>query len=196
MNIDDFLDPLLRAFDYRLGATIQGHKAEMYLAGSAQMMSYGRTIMEEKPIFYEGPPMQDAVNYAQRTSATLVRQIDDTTRDELKKIISEGIANKRGVPGLSRDIRNKLDEMSRDRAKMIARTESCDSLEAAFMDRSKVMGVTGKRWVTHDPCPVCTACEELGDVPIDFEYPHEGIDPTRPPAHPNCMCALAPVMLE
>ena len=111
----------------------------------------------------------------------------------MRGVIENGIKEKRGIPGLARDIRKQFEDMSRSRAEMIARTETADTLEQAFVDRSKAMGVTGKQWVTHDPCEICEANEAEGVVPIDhvFSSGHE-----RPPAHPNCRCALAPVMME
>jgi hypothetical protein len=75
---------------------------------------------------------------------------------------------------------------------MIARTETADALEQAFMDRSKAMGVTGKEWITHDPCPICEENGAEGVVPIDHIF---SSGDERPPAHPNCRCALAPVMI-
>jgi len=74
---------------------------------------------------------------------------------------------------------------------MIARTESADALEQAFMDRAGDMGINGKEWVTFDPCEICEANEAEGVVPLDHVFSSGDL---RPPAHPNCRCALAPVM--
>jgi hypothetical protein len=77
---------------------------------------------------------------------------------------------------------------------MIARTETCDALEKAFMDRAEEMGIEGKEWVTGgEPCEICEENESEGVVPINhvFSSGHE-----RPPAHPNCACALAPARLN
>jgi len=82
--------------------------------------------------------------------------------------------------------------MSKVRAETIARTETCDALESAFMDRAKDMGVTGKEWIVTDPCPICQANGDAGAIPLNDVFPSGDM---RPPAHPNCRCALAPVML-
>jgi len=55
------------------------------------------------------------------------------------------------------------------------------------------MGVTGKEWVATDPCPICEENEVEGVVPIDHIF---SSGDARPPAHPNCRCALAPAMLK
>lgn len=191
-EIGELLDPILAAFRTRLQVTIMNHAVIAYLKGSAQMVQYGRTITTDKPIFFEGPPMQQAINYANKHSAQLVTKMDAETKDRLAKVIGDAIENKRGIPGLARDIRKEFDNMTKYRSELIARTESCDALEQAFMDRADDLGITGKEWVVVDPCPICEENEAAGVIRIDSEFPSGHL---RPPAHPNCRCALAPAML-
>lgn len=196
-DADDYLEPVLRVFRGSLRANLEGHLTSAYLEGAAQVVSYGRTILEDRPIFYEGPPIEQATRFARDRSASMVTKIDDTTRERMRGIIEKSIRNKRGVPGLMRDLRGELTEMSKTRAETIARTETSDALEEAFMERTKEMGVTGKRVVVHEigdyPCEICDANADEGDVPIDHVFQSGHV---RPPFHPNCVCALAPVMLE
>lgn len=186
------LDPLLKMFRGRLLTDITAQHVAIYLAGSAQMITWGKT-RGGKPIAYEGPPMRQAIDYAREHCARLVTRMDEESKNLIAQVISDGIKNKRGVEGMARDIRKQFEDMSRYRSRMIARTESCDALEQAFIDRSKDMGVTGKEWVTSDPCDICAENEAEGIVPIDHVF-SGGVD--RPPQHPKCRCALAPVMLE
>lgn len=188
----DILDPILATFRARLQAMVGAHAVTAYLRGSAQMIEYGRTILTDRPVFFEGPPMQQAIAYANKHCAQLVTNMDIETKDRLAKVIGDAIQNKRGVDGLGRDIRAEFEDMSRARSQVIARTETCDALEQSFMDRSKAIGITGKEWITHDPCPICAANEAEGIVPLSHVF-SSGHD--RPPVHPNCVCALAPVML-
>ena len=196
-EIDEILDPILWTFRDRLSTTLQGHSAMAYLRGSAEMIQWGRTKLTDRPIFYEGAPIQQAIDYANKHSAQLVTRMDEETKSRLAKVIGDAIENKRGIPGLARDIRREFDDMTKFRSQLIARTETADSLSEAFMDRSKAMGVTGKEVVTAPegdyPCEICQANADEGTVPIDhiFSSGH-----TRPPFHPACKCALAPVMLE
>lgn len=191
-DVIDYLDPLLKAFETELTIRLQGHLAAIYLKGSAEMTAWGMT-KGGKLKYFEGPPMQDAINYASKHTAKLVTKMTDETKAQLRGVIENAIREKRGIPGLAKDIRDQVENMSRYRSQMIARTETADALEQSFMDRSKVMGVTGKEWVTFDPCPICEANEAEGVVPIDHVFSSGHL---RPPAHPNCKCALAPVMLE
>lgn len=196
-DIDGYLDPLLRTFEVDLTHRLQGHLVSIYLKGAAEMTSWGRTALEAKPILFEGPPMREAINYASKHTAKLVTRMDEETKSRLRDVIANAIKEKRGVDGLARDIRKEVEDMSRYRSRMIARTETCDALEQSFMDRSKAMGVTGKRWWVFEqgdyPCADCEGNGDEGEVPIDHVFPSGH---TRPPAHPNCKCALGPVMLS
>ena len=191
-DIDDFLDPILATFRDSLQIRIQGHLATAYLQGSAQMVSWGRTKLEDKPIFYEGPPQQEAINYAFKHTATLIKGLNEETADRMRTTISNAIKEKRGIDGLARAIRKQFDNMSKVRSQTIARTETCDALEKSFMDRAKDLNVTGKEWIVTEPCEICQANADAGVIPINDVFPSGDL---RPPAHPLCRCALAPVML-
>lgn len=188
-DIDNVLDPLLAVFNTGLEATIEGELTTIYLSGDVQMIEWaGRP--------YEGPPMQQAVSFAQRKGATLVTQMTEETKRRLAKTISDAIQNKRGIPGLARDIRKTFDNMTKYRSELIARTETADALGEAFMDRGREFGVTGKEWLTVGDDRVSPECQmnEIDGV-IPFEQAHSS-GAMRPPQHPACRCAEAPAMLR
>ena len=149
-------------------------------------------MMEWAGVPYEGPPMQQAINYASKRAGWLIKNMNTETISQLKTVISNGIANKRGVPGITSDLRHAFTDMSKSRAQMIARTETSDALGEAFMDRAKEMNIEAIEWVTSEPCPICAGNEGDGVIPIDQAF-SSGHD--RPPAHPNCRCAVAPARL-
>ena len=188
-EVDDIIEPILRLFRAHIEQDLAGELTDIYLSGSAQMVTWVRKNGKRVP--YEGPPIPQAVKYAEQHCAKLVTQMDEETKKRLAKIVSDAIENKRGIPGLRADLRREFADMSTKRADMIARTESCDALEQAFMDRAEDMGINGKEWVTFDPCEICEANEAEGVVPLDHVFSSGDL---RPPAHPNCRCALAPVM--
>lgn len=192
-GVDDMLDPILAVFDEPLTVRVEGRAVTAYLKGSAEMISWGRTLGLDRPIMFEGPPIDQAVQYARQRSAQLVTGLNEETKRRLAQVISDGIVNKRGIPGLSRDIRAMFDDMSRSRAETIARYETSDSLQQAFMDRSHDMGVTGKEWIEIAPEDEdCVGNAAAGVIPINEDFPSGH---ARPPAHPRCVCALAPVMI-
>ncbi len=187
---DDLIDPVLRAFAAEFLAEVTAQHVAVYLAGAAEVTSWGKTL-RGLPIIDEGPPMGQAVGYAREHCATLVTRMDDESRRLIAQTVSDAIKNKRGVDGLAQDIRARFQDMSTVRSKVIARTETCDALQQAFVDRSEAIGVTGKEWVVTVPCEICAVNEGVVR-PVGGWFPSGH---ARPPAHPNCRCALAPVML-
>ena len=84
-----------------------------------------------------------------------------------------------------------LDEISDPaRALTIAITEGSRAMNMASMDTYQNIGLEEVEWFAADPCPEC----EVNDgqvVPVGQEF-FSG--DTEPPVHPNCRCALLPVI--
>lgn len=192
---EDILEPILATFRTRLQATLLDHAMTVYLKGSAQMLEFGRTLTTDRPIFFEGPPMQQAINYANKHAARLVTKMDAETRDRLANVVGKAIKDKRGVDGLARDIRREFQDMSKYRSNLIAKTETRDALFHASQDRMEDIGVTGKQWILgsggkEGNCPDCRANAAAGIIPVDQEFPIPQYD-----IHPGCTCSIAPAML-
>jgi len=193
------IDPVLAAFSTPLKNQLAREVAQVYISGSAQMEEYAKTL-GGRSIYFEGPPIQKAIDFANTQCATLVTKMNDETRKLIANTIADSIQNKRGIDGMRVDLERLFkrmkrgDEMSISRARMIARTESNSALSQSFLDRGEALGITHKEWITTNPCDVCVACGAAGVVPMDYDFPHQGMDPKRPPAHPNCRCALAPAL--
>ncbi len=191
----DLLDPILAALRASLLYRLNGYIATIYIAGTAQMVSYGKTKLG-LPVLYEGPPIQQAIDFAREHCAKLVTQMDDETKTRLSQIISDGIQNKRGVPGLARDIRKEFEDMTKYRSNLIATSETRDALFHASQDRMEDMGVTGKEWVLgaggrEGNCADCRSNAAVGVIPIGDEFPIPQND-----IHPGCTCAIAPSMIK
>lgn len=182
---NEILDPILRTFRRTLQLTLEAQLVDTYISGSAQMTEWGG-----RP--YEGPPIRQAIDYAQSRGAQLVTQMDDVTRDRLARVVSEGIENRRGVPGIARDLRQEFGDMTRYRSQLIAKNETADALGQAFEDRGKDLGITGKEWVTVGDDRVSDGCignAATGVIPFDQPFPSGHM---RPPRFPGCRCAAAP----
>ena len=185
------LDPLLATFDATLKATVTEHLIEIYLSGQAEMITWGKT-KGGIPIAYEGPPIKNAIAWAEKHGAQLVTQMDEETKRRLAQHIADGINNKSGIPNLARDIRTQFGDMTKFRSQMIARTETASALSQASLDNMKDMGVEGKQWVVNNP-ENCVCVDNDGViVGVDDTFPSGH---SAPPAHPNCECALAPARL-
>ena len=147
---------------------------------------------------YEGPPMVEAIKYAQKRGAQMAAKYELTpsTGERIAQIVSDGIKNKRGIPGISRDIRGDFPDISKARADNIAQTETATALSKASLDRMQDMGIDGKEWVTAGDDRVCEICldnQAAGVIPIDKVFPSGHM---HPPGCENCRCALAPAMLN
>ncbi len=189
------LDPLLASFDDQLEVFASGHLSTIYISGQAEMITWGKT-KAGIPIAYEGPPISQAVDWAAKRGAQLVTEMDDTTKARLARVIADGIENKRGIPGLSREIRSTFDDMSKFRSQLIARTETANALSNASLDNMEDMGIDGKEWVTagdSDVSDECLANEAQGMIPRDESFT-SGV--MAPPQHPNCRCTVAPARLN
>jgi len=148
----------------------------------------------------EGPPMIEAIKHAQTKGAQIAAKYELTasTGEKIAQIVSDGIKSKRGILGISRDIREEFPDINKATADNIAQTETATALSMASLERMKGMGVTGKEWLCGPEgavppvCDMCRANAAVGAIPVDQSFPSGHM---RPLAHDGCRCALAPVML-
>ena len=134
-----------------------------------------------------------AARWAVEHGSQLVQGINQTTRTELARTIARGIQDKLGIPGLEREIRRKVLDMSRFRSEMIARTETNMALSSAHFDRFKERNIKFKRIVVFQPCPICINNKAAGTIPMKANFRSGHL---HPPFHPSCRCALVPVAAE
>jgi hypothetical protein len=192
---NDIMAPILRMFRAKLLTDLVGQHVTAYLSGSAQLTSWGST-QRGIPIAYEGPAIQHAIDYAQRHCAELVTNMDEESRRLIAETVSNAIENKRGIPGLARDLRNQFADMTRYRSELIAKSETRDALFHASQDRMEAMGVTGKEWILgsggrEGNCEYCKRNADAGIIPIEEEFPTPQYE-----IHPGCTCAIAPAMIK
>lgn len=191
---DSVLDPLLATFAEDLAVRLNGHLATAYISGVAEVVSWGKT-KAGIPITYEGPPMEKAIAWAEKHVGTLIKSMDEETKRRLGLVVKNGIQNKRGIPGLARDIKKSFSDMSRFRSQLIARTETTFALSQSSLDTMQDMGIDGKEWVTvgdDDVTPDCEANEAEGVIPVNQSFSGGTM---APPQHPSCRCTVAPALI-
>ena len=121
--------------------------------------------------------------------------ITDTTREGIRDLTTKALEEGWSSQDLKKAI---LDEhfFSDSRAETIARTELAFASTQGNLKTWKDTGrVGGKRWVMSDQHPQddeCDDAEDEGAIGIDDIFEATGDD--GPPAHPNCLCALVPVL--
>lgn len=135
-----------------------------------------------------------AVSFAQERAAELVTDIAETTRDQLRSLITSAIEDGAG----SGDLATSIEDMfgfSESRSDMIARTELAHAHTQGNIDawQSSDVGVEYKQSILgseHDLDDECDGNADDGPIPMDEDF-SSGDD--APPFHPNCVCALLPV---
>lgn len=123
-------------------------------------------------------------------------RIDDTTRDMIRDIISSGLEDNDGNAAIA-DAIEAATGFSEERAQLIAHTEiarinSMASTESYKGARDDLGLNIKKEWLLgENPCEICQANAEQGAIDLDDDF--DSGDPA-PPAHPNCECAVSPVV--
>ena len=117
--------------------------------------------------------------------------LKELTNTELRDIgnaigeaIELGLSPKQAAKLISKTVASPM------RALMIAIAESNRAVSAATVARYRDAGLAEMEWTTFDPCPIC-AQNDGQTVGIGAPFPSGH---TQPPAHPNCRCALLPVI--
>lgn len=134
-----------------------------------------------------------AVEYAKDRSATLVTQLEDSTREMLRGTLAQAMEE-----GWSNDkLADELDAnyaFGPERAETIARTETAYADVQGNLEGYRASGVVqGKQWIIAQD-EYCDDCNELDGVIVGLEYPFPNDGGDGPPLHPNCRCDILPVL--
>lgn len=135
-----------------------------------------------------------AAAYAKKQAATLVTNIEETTRESLRALITKAFED-----GLSpQQIADAIEEsfsFSPARAELIARTELADNQMDAALDTWRESGVVQKKqWILGSEHGVPDDCDlnaDAGAIPVDESFPSGDDAPT---AHPGCVCDVVAVI--
>jgi SPP1 gp7 family putative phage head morphogenesis protein len=126
----------------------------------------------------------------QGAGQTIAGIVDSTQYDRIGTALADSLQL-----GLSPDRSAKLIQdsiASPARALTISITEQNRAMSQASLDKYSQMGLEQVEWSGADPCEICA--ENDGQVVGVGENFRSGDD--APPAHPNCRCALLPVIPE
>jgi hypothetical protein len=121
--------------------------------------------------------------------------ITDATREDIRRVIADGLDENIGLDEITANIEDATG-FSEDRADLIARTEiaraNSDAALESYRGASTVGVSVKKEWILGaNPCPICE--DNAADGAIDIDEPFSSGD-DAPPAHPNCECAVSPVV--
>jgi SPP1 gp7 family putative phage head morphogenesis protein len=117
-----------------------------------------------------------------------LKDLTNTTVGDIGNSIADALEQGLSANQAAKLIRSNV--ASSSRALTIAITEQNRAMSAATINRYKDMQIQEMEWEVSDPCPKC-AQNANQVVPIGGTFNSGN---TQPPAHPNCRCALLPVI--
>lgn len=146
--------------------------------------------------------------YAKKHAAEAVTQINDVTRKEIARIVSDGVKSGTSYNDIAKVIKSKFEEFAvpspqkhiPNRAVLVAVTELANAYcegNAQVGDYLQSNGVKMmKAWQTLEDDRVSDGCKEnehAGWIPIDKEFPSGHM---HPPRFPGCRCDFMQEILD
>ena len=130
--------------------------------------------------------------YARALARENLMSVGRPLADRLARLVISTTNPRRGltVDQAAEEIRARFREFSKERALLIARTETARMHSFAHLVTMMADGTPSKRWLTSGQSNVCEKClrnSMVGSVPVGDEFPDGS---SFPPAHPNCVCYL------
>jgi SPP1 gp7 family putative phage head morphogenesis protein len=119
-------------------------------------------------------------------------EVESLSMDARKKVTAqliEGVDKGEGMRPLRRRLMESMG-LEKNRADVIARTETMRAFNDAQAAQYKRYGIERVKFYTADDERVCNQCGPLHDKDFDRE------DAPQPPIHPRCRCVLLPVVEE
>ena len=121
-----------------------------------------------------------------------INSVKDTTYGRLGSVLANTVGEGLSAKQTARAIVGELTNPSR--ALMIALTETRRAVSVASMDSYRQAGVEKVEWLiaaSENLCDKCSSNASAGPIPFNTAFPSGA---TEPPAHPNCRCAISPVL--
>ncbi len=153
-----------------------------------------------------------AVKFLRVNGAEVVTSINETNRNQLRETLADGCKVGESIPQLRIRVQGVYNLATKNRADMIARTESLRASNFATVEAYRQSDVVeAKEWLTERDDRVCPWCLEMdgkvvglnktffkkgdkftvGDKTLDIKL----LDVGEPPLHVNCRCTTIPVLL-
>lgn len=118
-----------------------------------------------------------------------IQGITRTTLDRIGTRLADGLKQGLSRRSMARLINDIIGDP--ERALMIAGTESSRAVVQASKNLYEDSGVEMIQWLVADPCEDCQENYDQSPIPIGEEWRNGD-----PPVHPNCMCDVAPYVVD
>lgn len=181
----------------------------------AALNAEGVTVPEQelRAVFNAGVH-QDSLALLFTRNFDELQGITEVMNQQISRELSQGFARGIGPDDMARNITDRVDAIGKTRATVLARTEVVRSHSTATLNRFEQFGVgevtVQAEWTTAGDrrvCPICQSLEgrtmtveEARSETFEFDAGEDqspslsGTYPIQPPAHPQCRCALLPVV--
>jgi Phage Mu protein F like protein. len=166
-----------------------------------------RNVKADKSGWVSLPNLR-AQEYAKKHAAEAVTQINDTTRKEIARIVSDGVKSGSSYNDIAKAIKDKFEEFAvpmpqkhvSNRAVLVAVTELANAYCEGNAQVGNYLQDNGvkmmKAWQTLEDDRVSDGCKEnerVGWIPIKKEFPSGHM---HPPRFPGCRCDFLQDILE
>lgn len=141
-------------------------------------------------------------NWVKTFGKKTANDINTTSKEKLKKSISEGIANGEPIPKLTDRVAAIYTDYKRSRCTMIARTETTRAVNAGSIETYSTAGIQKKQWLSTKDSRVRDAHSRMdGQKRLMEEKFSNGLMYPGDPAGPvseivNCRCTILAVIEE
>jgi SPP1 gp7 family putative phage head morphogenesis protein len=179
----------------------------------ARLRTEGVAVEAAEDVLRLGVPKRQLRRLYARTYENL-QSVTDETAPVVRDVLTQGLAEGVNPREMARRLTDEVRTMLRTRAEVLARTEIINSYATATLDRYERAGIDGAtvsgEFATAEDARVCPICEAIAGSefaldamrsdtfefqPSDSEPDHLGGEyPVRPPVHPQCRCAILPVI--
>lgn len=164
-------------------------------AGSA-LRGEGVTVTDEwMESAFMRPVHADRIGTLYTRQFEALEGVTEEMADKISKSLASSLIEGKGARETARALIQDA-EMSKRRARMIARTETINAHAEATLNAYEEAEAEGveleAEWLTAQDDQVCPKCQALGEGPFMTIDEARG----RLPAHPNCRCAWAPVVMD
>jgi HK97 family phage portal protein len=189
--------------------------AGAYMNGLVEGAEHGNTLLDKKSIKEISDEVRQYFNaWIDNYGLELCKDMNKTTKDKLRKILAEAIEEGDGLDVRKKKLIEASNGMFADdkkyRAVLIARTESCTTMNAGATELYKAENIQMKEWISVQDDRTREAHLMMDGTVISmsdkFEVPatsqSEGAlmeyagDPTAPASQVcNCRCTIAPFVI-
>jgi phage portal protein BeeE len=139
-----------------------------------------------------------SLKFAESTNETTSRELTDAISD-LRDELEEGITIGDTRIEMRKRVQTIFDDLDKNRADMIARTETSRARhDAQLMTVKESKVVSKKKWLaSEDACQKCLNLAAMGPIDLDanFTVTNYG-DVKSPPLHPSCLCSTTYVLKD